>query len=309
MSTINVSIGLPVYNGENYISKAIESVLNQTYENLELIITDNQSTDQTEKICREYAKKDKRVRYYRNKNNYGARYNYNKVFLLSKGKYFSWISHDDLIANNFIEKCISVLEKDKSVILCHSRTAKINESGEMIGNYDERGNKIRISSKKTYVRFGDLIKEENPCWWIFGLMRRNVLEKTVLFGNFENSDRNLLAELSLQGRFFEIPEYLFFRRDHPEAYTSKYVDGKINLEEQMKWWSSHYSSNRRYLGHIKNMIEYFVSIKRAPINYYVKIPCVLQIFNWLIQEGWYFIKEDIKIIFFSRSLQLASSNL
>jgi glycosyltransferase involved in cell wall biosynthesis len=305
MSTVKVSIGLPVYNGENYISKAIKSVLNQTYDNFELIITDNQSTDQTEKICREYEKKDKRVRYYRNIKNYGARYNYNKVFLLSKGKYFSWISHDDLIANDFIEKCVSVLEKDKSVILCHSRTAKINEVGEVVGNYDERGNKIRISSKKIYVRFGDLIKEENPCWWIFGLMRREVLEKTVLFGNFEDSDRNLLAELSLQGRFVEIPEYLFFRRDHPEAYTNKYVDGKIDLDGQIKWWSANSDSKRRYLGHIKNLIEYFVSIKRAPIKFYIKIPCVLQVFNWLIQEGWYFIKEDIKIIFISRSLKLA----
>jgi glycosyltransferase involved in cell wall biosynthesis len=82
-----VSIGLPVYNGEAYIQNAIDSILFQSFTDFELIISDNASTDETEKICREYADKDLRVRYYRVEQNRGAAWNFNRVFKLSSGQY------------------------------------------------------------------------------------------------------------------------------------------------------------------------------------------------------------------------------
>ncbi len=75
-----VSIGLPVYNGDNFLAEAIDSILRQTMEDFELIISDNASTDRTEEICREYAAGDSRIRYYRNESNLGAMANYNLVF-------------------------------------------------------------------------------------------------------------------------------------------------------------------------------------------------------------------------------------
>ena len=83
-----VSVGLPVFNGKRFVAEAIESILAQTFDDLELVISDNASTDGTEEICRAYAEKDERVRYVLNSENLGAAYNYNQTFHLSSGTYF-----------------------------------------------------------------------------------------------------------------------------------------------------------------------------------------------------------------------------
>jgi glycosyltransferase involved in cell wall biosynthesis len=114
-----VSIGMPVCNGAKFITEALDSILNQTFENFELIVSDNASTDETGKICREYMAKDSCIRYYRSKQNFGAAWNFNHVFKLSSGKYFKWAAHDDVIAPDFPLKCVEVLERDPSVVLCH----------------------------------------------------------------------------------------------------------------------------------------------------------------------------------------------
>jgi glycosyltransferase involved in cell wall biosynthesis len=218
-----VSIGLPVYNGEKYIGEALGSILAQTYQNFELIISDNASTDKTEQICRAYATRDSRIRFYRNRRNLGAYKNFNRVFELSSSEYFKWAAYDDLLAPEFLQKCVSVLEKDPCIVLCHSKTVRIDEHGKLVGSYEH---KMRIDSWKPHERFGDLIGIHNPCWPIFGVMRARVLRMTPLFGNYIATDRNLLAEISLVGRMYEIPEYLFFRRDHTDAYTHTYYDGQ-----------------------------------------------------------------------------------
>ena len=92
-----VSIGLPVYNGENFVADAIRCVLSQTFTDWELIISDNASSDRTLSICQEFAAKDSRIRIYQNKRNMGFAPNYNHVFHVSRGRYFKWIAHDDLV--------------------------------------------------------------------------------------------------------------------------------------------------------------------------------------------------------------------
>ncbi|HKJ45099.1 MAG TPA: glycosyltransferase family 2 protein, partial [Balneolales bacterium] len=115
MSRPRVSIGMPVYNGENYIERAISSILAQTYKDFELIISDNASTDKTQEICKMFVGRDNRVRYHRNSKNIGAARNYNIVFRLSRGKYFKWAAHDDELAPAFLEDAVNVLEKNKDV--------------------------------------------------------------------------------------------------------------------------------------------------------------------------------------------------
>src|SRR3712207_6191103 len=109
-----VSIGLPVYNGEKFIREAIDSILNQTFEDFELIISDNASTDETAAICQTYAAQDRRVRYFRNLENIGAAGNHNRVFEAASGKYFKWAAHDDLCGPNFVAECVNVLDRDPS---------------------------------------------------------------------------------------------------------------------------------------------------------------------------------------------------
>src|SRR5207245_725070 len=111
---------MPVRNGEKYVRQAIESILAQTFSDWELVICDNASTDATEAICREYAARDPRVRYSRNAENLGPAGNHARCFELSRGRYFRWHAHDDLLHPQYLEKCVEVLDWDASVVNCHS---------------------------------------------------------------------------------------------------------------------------------------------------------------------------------------------
>ena len=116
-----ISIGIPVYNGEKFIRKCIESVLQQTNKNFELIISDNASTDSTRKICEEYLNKDNRIIFVRQDKNMGGGWNFN--FLLQKaiGEYFVWVAADTFLLPEFLEKNIAVLESQDKVVGCISK--------------------------------------------------------------------------------------------------------------------------------------------------------------------------------------------
>jgi glycosyltransferase involved in cell wall biosynthesis len=291
-----LSIGLPVYNGEKYLSQAIESILNQTYGEFELIIVDNASTDGTKQICLDYAKKDNRIKYYRNHFNVGGPRNYNIAFKLSVGKYFKWAAHDDILAKEYLESCVDVLNSDSSIVLCHSKVGCINETGSLVGNYDDR-TLTNINSNKPHERFADLISQRNTCWAIHGVMRASCLRETPLHGDYIDGDRNLLAELGLMGRMFEIPRHLFFRRDHPGAYTSTYYSKAhdvIDYREQLTWWTGKPSKAIIMLPHWKNLFEYIKSVKKVKLRLYDRLLCFRVITQWeLFEKGWKLIWWDL----------------
>ena len=105
-----VSIGMPTWNRAHCIRESLDSLLGQTYQNIELIISDNASPDGTEEICRQYAKEDERVRYIRQKENIGVINNYNYVLRESRGDYFMWACDDDLWEKEFIRKLLQGFE-------------------------------------------------------------------------------------------------------------------------------------------------------------------------------------------------------
>lgn len=290
-----VSLGLPVFNGENYLKQALNSILNQTYNDFELIISDNASTDKTRQICLGYATEDNRIRYYRNKENIGASNNFNKVFLLSSGKYFKWCTHDDVLAPEYLKKCMGVLENDPSIILCHSKTACIDKNGVVVANYDDR-TLNRILSCRPHERFGDLISLRNTCWAIMGVFRANLLKKTPLQGNYLDADRNLLAEIGLMGRIYEIPEHLFFRRDHPQSYTNTYYSKYINIRDyrnQLTWWAGNKKRTEIMLPHWKNCLEFFRSVNRVQLKFPERLLCYREISRWFLKMGWKLMKWDL----------------
>src|ERR1700757_1973550 len=110
MAKPKVSIGLPVYNGEKYLVQALNSLINQDFEDFEIIISDNASTDGTADICRTYASTERRIRYYRNESNIGSAPNYRRVFELARGDFFKWCSHDDICLPGLLSRCLQVFE-------------------------------------------------------------------------------------------------------------------------------------------------------------------------------------------------------
>jgi glycosyltransferase involved in cell wall biosynthesis len=290
-----VSIGLPVFNGEKYLGQAIDSILSQTYEDFELVISDNASTDKTREICREYAKRDGRISYYRSERNFGAPWNFNRVVKLSSGVYFKWAAHDDVLAPEYLQKCVRVLDDDASVVLCHSKTGRIDENGNLVGNYDDK-TLSRISSWKPHERFGDMISVQNTCWAVMGLVRADSFRKTPLHGNYIDADRNLLAEISLMGRICEIQEHLFFRRDHPQAYTNRYYSKAVIVRDyrnQLAWWTGNSRNALIFLPHWKNCLEYIKSVRRVQLKCSERWFCYREIGRWILRDGWELMKWDL----------------
>ena len=280
-----VSIGMPVFNGENYIAEAVDSLLGQTYSDFELIISDNASTDATQDICQSYAARDHRIRYFRNPTNLGAAKNYNRVFELSTGEYFKWAAHDDLCATEFLEQCVEVLEQDASVVLSYSRTKEIDEYGKVLRDYFEPN----IGLSKPSARFYQCVCVSHPQVAVFGVIRSSILKKTRLIGNFSSSDRVLLGELTLFGRFYQIPEYLFFMRDHQQQHWRVYPTRQLR-----QTWYDPARSVKITFPHWRLLLEHLKSIKRVPLSWYERATCYLYLGWWIRRHYLYMAKNLIQ---------------
>lgn len=222
-----VSVGLPVFNGEQYLAEAIQSILSQTLQDFELIISDNASTDSTPEIIARYAASDSRVRISRNETNIGVAKNFNRVFELSRGKYFRWAAYDDIMLPQFLERCVDGLEADPSLVAFHTGVVRVNEHGNEISR---DAHCSIICSENPAKRFRAVIhKSEYPIW---AVMRSDAIRKTSLHQCYPSSEVEFLADLVLLGRFAQSPEYLFKLRVHPDCYSIR----PRTAAEHWSWW-------------------------------------------------------------------------
>lgn len=279
-----ISIGLPVYNGEKFIKQAVDSVLSQTFEEFELIISDNASDDKTEEVCRQYAAQDRRIRYYRNPNNLGAAPNYNRVFELSTGKYFKWIAHDDVCEPEFLERCVGLFERDDTVVLCYSRVKIIDAQGQEIDKNNHLYNwvssgttQLNLDSLKPHERFRSIISP-HPCYQVFGLIRSNVLKMTSLIGSYSGSDRILLAQLALRGKFHEFPNRLLYQRRHVEQSIQSL--GTHRSAHKYTNWFDVATKERIIFPRWQSSGKLLSSITQTPLSWQEKIQCYLAMINW-----------------------------
>ena len=271
-----VSLGMPVFNGEEFIKGALNSILTQTYSDFELIISDNASTDRTQETCEVYAAKDPRIRYYRQQVNIGAGKNFDYVFNVSSGEYFKWLTHDDLHAPEFLAKCVEVLDKEPSVVLCFSKIVNIDHHGVPLTTLSRNIG----ASPKAFKRFRSLTSMNHACEEIFGLIRVDILRKTKLMRNYTNSDRTLLSELGLYGRFYHVPEPLFYHRLHPGMSTQAHLDWR----RRMAWFDPTFQG-RIVFPHWMQCADYFKTITRVPMSLYERSRCYLEMGGWLVLYG------------------------
>lgn len=223
VSTHLVTIGLPVYNGQDFVTEAISSILQQRGVDLELVISDNASSDATQEICREAARGDDRVRYVRSQDNRGAAWNFNRVVHLASGHYFKWAAHDDVCGPDLVSAAVHVLEEQPSVALAYPRVIDIDDDGQEL--------LVRPSYRYAHqpapsARGRDILRYPSPCFEVFGVMRLDQLRRTGLIGGYSSSDRTLLYELALIGRFHEVQDVIMWHREHPERSTLANPDAR-----------------------------------------------------------------------------------
>jgi len=270
-----VSIGMPVYNGEKFITEALESILAQSFQDFELIISDNASTDRTQEICLEYVQKDSRISYHRNEKNLGAAPNYNLLFHMAKGEYFKWAACDDKMAPDFLSKCVDVLDQNPDTILCAPNTRWIDEHGNYLRDFDYK--KADADFKDLKKRFRNILLYNMSGNYIFGLLRVSGLSKTLLHGSYASSDLVLLAELSLYGRFKVVSDYLFLRREHPEQSTK----GVWKSERARHAWFDTSLEGRIVLPKWTFLFGCLKVINRAPLSVYDRLACYASVIQWV----------------------------
>jgi glycosyltransferase involved in cell wall biosynthesis len=262
-----LSIGLAVYNGENYLAESLEALLGQTYTDFELIISDNASADGTADICRRYAEQDSRIRYFRQPSNIGSARNHNFTIEQARGELFKTASHDDLYARDLLERCIVALDEYPQVVLAHSWSAVIDGDGKLteLVPYPVATDAPRASERFRSMLFDGWGDDEG------GVVRMDVLRQTPLHGSYHFADRTFTAELALHGPFYMVPDWLYFRREHAgQAGKRKTVRGRCaNLDPRR--------ANRLRHPVARLYAEYFLSyataIRRAPLSASERAEC------------------------------------
>lgn len=232
-----VTLGVPVYNGEGYLAETLESLLAQEFRDFELIISDNASTDRTAEICAAYAARDSRIRYVRNEMNVGGARNYNQLVALARAPYFKWASADDLCAPTLLSRCVEILDRDPGVVVAYPKTVLIDARGAQLRTHEDG---LHMPQRRPWARLRHFAKYRWQCNPCFGLMRTAVLRKTGLIRSNVHSDITLLAELTLLGRFHEVPERLFFRR----VTSTSCGLGELTPEQVAVWFDPFQRSSR-----------------------------------------------------------------
>lgn len=221
-----VSIGLPTYNRSYLLPEAIESLLAQTYTNFELIISDNASKDDTEKLCREYSKKDPRIKYIRQKTNIGAPANFNFVFKETKGDYFMWAPDDDLWEPEFIHELMEIHKRNEEVAVTFCGYDNITFSGEVIKNDPvlfEEGTKLNM-----YKRFKRFLRDRGgKCNYFYGIFKMEYLKKFKGFREFKgipnyvsSEDAFFLLEMLTKGSFMATSKLLYHKRCNKDDFMA-----------------------------------------------------------------------------------------
>jgi len=208
-----VSIGLPVCNGERFLTEAIGSLLSQDHHDFELIISDNGSTDKTQEICQCYKERDKRILYYRSDENMGPAWNFNRVFELSHGEYFMWAADDDYWDPTYISSCLDGFNRSKDIILvgtiCKSVDAQTGDSYLI----DEGFSTVGLRPPERFVQYKSVIHSGRHIGAVFyGLHKRDELRRVMPLRNCIAADHVILAALCFQGEILTVPKLLMVKR-------------------------------------------------------------------------------------------------
>jgi glycosyltransferase involved in cell wall biosynthesis len=267
-----VSVGIPVYNGERYLRTAVDSVLQQDYEDLELILCDNVSTDGTGEICREYEASDRRVRYVRNERNIGAVPNFNRVFELSRGEFFKWLPYDDTCSPTFLRRAVEVFDEvSNGVSLVFPYCAIIGGEGEFHTHLIED---VATTAARPYQRLWKVLLRRRSAQALCGLIRATHLRKTKLRGSYVMDDMGLLAELSMIGGFVQIPEVLLQIRAHSGNARMLYASTRSHAV----WLDPANAASTLMLGpQTRLFLESFRSVVHVPIRPLDRLLCFLSV--------------------------------
>lgn len=231
-----VSIIIPVYNTGKYIAKAVESVLNQTFKDLELIIVDDASTDATYSICEEYAKNDSRVRLFKNEQNLGMMPNWNNALQYITGKYWAKLDSDDWWQEDFIEDCYNIMSKDETIGMVCGRYLCIDEHDAIIPNSEYH---LPDEFKNTATDFIWRVKKGNDLFVPAlaqqgnGLIRTEILKKLGKYTLLPAGDTEFYFRIGAHYKIHFLDRLYHFHRIWSQNFTRTQVISSGKSEKNL----------------------------------------------------------------------------
>ncbi|MBW8017913.1 MAG: glycosyltransferase family 2 protein [Planctomycetes bacterium] len=294
-----VTFGLPVRNGAKAIRRCLDSLLAQDLEGIEILVSDNASTDGTQDIVRSYAARDARIKPLLNEKDVGQIENFNRVVRLGRGEYFRWIGAEDWLEPNYASRCAGVLDQHPEAINVTTFFRIHFDSGE--SRYAEYRGEL-LESRKPEERFrrmlwtfhaGDATYEP-----LYALMRRDVLENTALIRMMVKADRILAAELSLLGPFIQLEECLAHRWKpqgatvHSAKYLKRYRPGNSGELQSNPWRQT------------RTLVSV---VSQAPLSISQRLRCHSATFGFLITESRIHLRNRFRKL--RRTLGLTRRNL
>ena len=292
-----------MYNSESFLSRTLDSVLRQTLTDFEVVISDNASTDGTADLCRSYAARDGRIRYHRNHRNIGMARNFDRLVELSNGEYFKWVASDDVLAPDYLRRCVDFLERDNSLVLVTTGLVPVEASGKPVPfdaarnthvtSYGERFPPLSrpkaVASPRASSRFRSVLldlKGHVATVYVYGLFRAAAMKQTSLLQPFLGSEKVFLAELSLRGRFYQLPEDLLLytlRSDRVGRYSAKQAAKLMNPER-----------SRFMLPEAERVPGYLRAVNAADLGPPDRARCVLGIFEYVVRGALEWIVQSVK---------------
>jgi glycosyltransferase involved in cell wall biosynthesis len=267
-----LSIGLPVYNGERHLRECLDSLLGQSYDDFELIISDNASTDSTSEICRQYEAMDSRIVYIRQAENIGRVPNHNFLIEKARGSLFKWVAADDLYGRDLLKRCVEALDEHPEVVLAHTRSAIIDESGTVTEfvRYPVASDSARAPDRFYSMLFDGWGDDS------YGVIRTEVIRRTPLHGSYHYADRTFSIELALHGPFYEVPDWLSFRREAPDRERSVRV--RATYLDPRRASKIRHPVARLYGEYL---FAYVFMVQRAPLSVAERRECYGHLVRWV----------------------------
>lgn len=220
-----ITVGIPVYNGEPFLAEAIHSVQTQTVEDIEIIVSDNASTDGTEEICRSIAAEDPRVRYVRNETNLGGPGNTNLLVHEASAPLFKWAYSDDICGPTLLQDCVEALDATPGSVLACPRVVKIDKNGDVLFAHEDAV--LGFDAPEAHVRLRRIFRTMGE-QALFGVIRTDALRRTRLVQRHLSDGFILMTELCMQGSFPQVASPQLFVRMHDDHYGA-------NRRSQFRW--------------------------------------------------------------------------
>ncbi len=280
-----LSVGLPVYNGQRFLRAALDALLGQTFDDFELIVCDNASTDATESICREYASRDPRVCYVRHATNIGPAANYNACFDLARGEFFRWAAHDDLVAPDLFQLSVEALDRDPSAVAVYPNSREIDADGKALFDHATRVNLEDPSVARRLASYLGVDHRRGFGAVLWSVMRTDVLRQwSPLKGSFPSADRVFITQVLLRGRMLRLEPVLFFNREHGDRSQSSFDRGKVRPGSRLvnyigcgpvpgyAWWDAT-KKGRIVFPEWRWLWEYYKAVGGARLSAGEKLSC------------------------------------